>query len=191
VQGGVHGALRQESAAFLTGHAFDGFAIGGLAVGETRHERESVTALVAPLLPADRPRYLMGVGTPIDLLEAVRRGVDMFDCILPSKMAQQGYAYTSGGVLRLTRQAYRLDEGPVEPGCQCATCTGHARGYVHHLLKARQIQGARLLTVHNTHHYQALMRRMRAAIVEGRFDALYRELKAALERAPPPVVTGA
>jgi queuine tRNA-ribosyltransferase len=183
VQGGVFPALRRQSAAVLTGHPFDGFAIGGLAVGETREEREGMTEVVTALLPRDRPRYLMGVGTPLDLLEAVRRGVDLFDCILPTKMAQQGYAYTFAGPLRLTRQVHRLSGEPIEAGCGCAVCARFARGYLHHLLKARQIQGPRMLALHNTHHYQELMRRMRRAILEDRFEAFYRRARLELSGA--------
>ncbi len=181
VQGGVHEPLRRESAAFLTSHPFDGFAIGGLAVGETRAEREGMTELCTGLLPQDRPRYLMGVGTPIDLVQAVRRGVDMFDCIIPTKMAQQGYAYTFAGQLRITRQEYRLDDGPICTECDCDVCRRYSRGYVHHLMKGKHMLGSRMLGLHNLRHYQLLMRRMREAIVEGRFESLYRELEERLD----------
>jgi queuine tRNA-ribosyltransferase len=181
VQGGVHPELRRQSAAFLTAHPFDGFAIGGLAVGETRDERESMTELCTALLPGDRPRYLMGVGTPIDLVEAVRRGVDMFDCIIPTKMAQQGYGYTFGGQLRVTRQEYRLDEGPLCTECDCPVCATYSRAYVHHLLKGKHQLGSRMLGLHNLRHYQLLMGRMREAILAGRFAALYSELKERLD----------
>jgi queuine tRNA-ribosyltransferase len=136
VQGGVHPNLRDESAAFLTQHPFDGFAIGGLAVGETKEERETMTARVTGSLPVDKPRYLMGVGTPMDLVEAVMRGVDMFDCIIPTKMAQQGYAYTFQGLVRITRMAHRLEDGPLDPACDCLICKGYTRGYLQHLMGA-------------------------------------------------------
>ncbi|MBX5481346.1 MAG: tRNA guanosine(34) transglycosylase Tgt [Myxococcaceae bacterium] len=178
VQGGVHEKLRRESAAFLTAHPFDGFAIGGLAVGETRAEREAMAELVTGLLPTDRPRYLMGVGTPIDLVEAVRRGVDMFDCILPGKMAQQSYAYTFAGKIRLVRTEYRLADEPLDSECDCMVCARFSRAYIHHLMKGKHHLGARLIGIHNLRHYQLLMRRMRAAILAGTFEALYRELKA-------------
>jgi queuine tRNA-ribosyltransferase len=180
VQGGVRPELRSESAAFLVEHPFDGFAIGGLAVGETKDEREAMTDLVAARLPRHKPRYLMGVGLPIDLLEAVRRGVDLFDCILPTKMAQQGYAFTFDGRLRLKRREHRLSDAPLEPGCDCAVCRRFSRAYLHHLLTGKHTLGVRMLGVHNLRHYQLLMRRMRAAILEGRFEALYRELRARL-----------
>ena len=180
VQGGLFEPLRRESAAFLTAQPFEGFAIGGLAVGEKKDEREAMTELTAALLPKDRPRYLMGVGTPIDLVEAVRRGVDMFDCIIPTKMAQQGYAYTFQGLVRVTRKIFQLSDEPLDPTCDCSTCTTYSRGYLNHILKATTTLGPRLLGVHNLRHYQVLMRRMRAAILEGRFEPLYRELREAL-----------
>ena len=129
VQGGVYPNLRDESAAFLTKLPFDGFAIGGLAVGETKAERETMTARATASLPADKPRYLMGVGTPTDLIEAVLRGVDMFDCIIPTKMAQQGYAYTCQGLVRITRQRFRLSDEPLDPTCDCYMCKRFSRGY--------------------------------------------------------------
>jgi queuine tRNA-ribosyltransferase len=183
VQGGVFRALREASADFLVAHPFDGFAIGGLAVGETRDEREAMTEVVTARLPTDRPRYLMGVGTPADLVAAVRRGVDMFDCILPTKMGQQGYAYTFGGLLRVSRDAFRLDDRPLDEDCPCPTCRTQSRGYLHHLLRAEQWQGPRLLAQHNLHHYQVLMRRIRAAILESRYSDLCAELARSAERA--------
>ncbi len=181
VQGGVFPRLREESAGFLTQHPFDGFAIGGLAVGETRDERQSMTELAAALLPADKPRYLMGVGTPIDLVEAVKRGVDMFDCIIPVKMAQQGWVYTFDGQLRIQRQEYRLSDDPLDRQCDCKACTTLSRGYIHHLLVAKHQLGWRMVAIHNLRHYQLLMQRMREAILAGSFEALYRELKERLD----------
>lgn len=182
VQGGVREALRRESAGFLTQHPFDGFAIGGLAVGETRAEREEMTLLATSLLPEKKPRYLMGVGTPVDLLEAVRRGVDMFDCIIPGKMAQQGYAYTfQEGKIRVSRQAYRFDETPIDSECDCSVCRTYSRAYLHHLASGKHALGSRMLGIHNLRHYQLLMKRMRAAILEGTFDSLYRTLKEKLD----------
>ena len=183
VQGGIRPHLREESAAFLTQHPFDGFAIGGLAVGEPREELYALCGFTAPLLPAHRPRYLMGVGTPIDLVECVARGVDMFDCIIPTKMAQQGYAYTFEGLLRLSRTAFRLSDEPLDATCDCLTCRKFSRGYLQHLTSDKHHLGARLLSVHNVRHYQLLMRRMRAAIFEGTFPAVYAELR---ERLTPP-----
>jgi queuine tRNA-ribosyltransferase len=182
VQGGVHQKLRDESAAFLTQHPFDGFAIGGLAVGETKHEREEMTQRVTAQLPRDKPRYLMGVGTPVDLLEAVRRGVDMFDCIIPTKMAQQGYAYTFDGLVRVSREVFRHDETALEEGCDCATCARYPKAYLNHLFKGGSALGSRLLSVHNVRLYQRLMHRMRQAIHAGQFDAVQRELLARLAK---------
>jgi queuine tRNA-ribosyltransferase len=180
VQGGVHPQLRDESAAFLTPHAFDGFAIGGLAVGETKEERETMTERVTASLPTDKPRYLMGVGTPMDLVEAVMRGVDMFDCIIPTKMAQQGYAYTFEGLVRITRMVFRLDDAPLDAACDCYVCKGYTRGYLHHLMRGKHHLGSRMLSIHNVRHYQLLMGRLRAAILQGTYAQAYRELKSAI-----------
>ncbi|MET0791662.1 MAG: tRNA guanosine(34) transglycosylase Tgt [Polyangiaceae bacterium] len=177
VQGGVHTALREESAAAISALAFDGFAIGGLAVGETRAEREAMTALCTGLLPENKPRYLMGVGTPLDLLEAVQRGVDMFDCILPTKMAQQGWGYTFHGVLETLRPSMQTAHGPLEPGCACLACKTQSLGYIHHLLRGGHSQGVRWLAIHNIHHTQRLMARMREAILADTWPALYTQLR--------------
>ena len=182
VQGGLSPAWRAESAGFLTQHPFDGFAIGGLAVGDTRAERGEVIARTAELLPSDRPRYLMGVGTPPDILEAVAHGVDLFDCVIPTTLAWQGTAFTSTGRVRITRGEHRLSDEPLDAACGCATCRDHPRGYLHHLLKCREPLGPRLLSVHNLHHYLDLMRRARAAIEEGRYAAFARETLPAIDR---------
>ncbi|BDG06284.1 tRNA guanosine(34) transglycosylase Tgt [Anaeromyxobacter oryzae] len=182
VQGGLDPALRAESAAFLVQHPFDGFAIGGLAVGDTREERGDVMERTADLLPPDRPRYLMGVGTPADILEAIGRGVDMFDCVLPTTMAWQGTAFTGTGRVRVTRSEYRLSDAPLDPACGCATCRRHSRGYLYHLLKCREPLGPRLLSVHNVHHYLELMRQARAAIEVGRYGAFAQEKLEAIDR---------
>ena len=183
VQGGSFEPLRTESARFLTAHPFDGFAIGGLAVGEAREVLYAMTEHTARLLPADRPRYLMGVGTPIDLLESVRRGIDMFDCIIPTKMSQQGYAYTFGGQLRLSKREYRLSDQPLDADCDCSTCARFSRGYIQHQMSGHHALGVRLLGIHNLRHYQLLMGRLRRAILANRFDEEYRSLKPALS--PP------
>ncbi|WP_242337337.1 MULTISPECIES: tRNA guanosine(34) transglycosylase Tgt [unclassified Anaeromyxobacter] len=171
VQGGLVPELRAESARFLTQHAFDGFAIGGLAVGDTRAERFDVVGRTAELLPDERPRYLMGVGTPPDILEAIGHGVDMFDCVLPTTMAWQGTAFTSTGRVRLTRGEHRTSQAPLDAACGCSTCGGYTRGYLHHLVKCREPLGPRLLSVHNLHHYLDLMREARAAIEAGSYAA--------------------
>lgn len=177
VQGGLFKELRKQSADFLTQNDFEGFAIGGLAVGESKNEREDTTEMVTEFLPKDRPRYLMGVGTPIDLLEAVSRGVDMFDCIIPTKLAQQGIVYTSQGEVKLARQEHRLSDLPVDPQCSCKTCVRHSRGYLHHLVKCREMLGWHLLSYHNTFYYQRLMQGMREALSEGTFGEFYKKTK--------------
>jgi queuine tRNA-ribosyltransferase len=171
MQGGLIPELRRESAAFLTQHGFDGFAIGGLAVGDTRAQREEITQLAAELLPSDRPRYLMGVGTPSDLLEAVRAGVDMFDCVLPTHLAWQGTAFTSTGRVRITRGANANDDSSLDAACGCDTCKTFSRAYLHHLFKCSEPLGPRLLSYHNLYHYNSLMREVRAAIDAGRYAA--------------------
>jgi queuine tRNA-ribosyltransferase len=180
VQGGVHAALREESAAAISALPFDGYAIGGLAVGETRDQRETMTALCTRLLPSRKPRYLMGVGTPLDLVEAVHRGVDMFDCILPTKMAQQGWAYTFQGVLEVLRPAMQHAQGPLEPGCSCLACRSQPLGYIHHLLRSGNAQGIRWLAIHNIHHTQQLMARLRTAILTDTWLAHYASLRSQL-----------
>ncbi|HUL60179.1 MAG TPA: tRNA guanosine(34) transglycosylase Tgt [Anaeromyxobacteraceae bacterium] len=182
VQGGLDPVLRAESAAFLTQHPFDGFAIGGVAVGDTRAERFDVIGATAERLPADRPRYLMGVGTPPDILEAIGHGVDMFDCVLPTTMAWQGTAFTSAGRVRLTRGDHRLSDQPLDPACGCSTCRTHSRGYLHHLVKCREPLGPRLLSIHNLHHYLDLMRGARAAIEAGTYAAFARTKLEAIDR---------
>ncbi len=177
VQGGVFPELRTASAGFLTQHPFDGFAIGGLAVGESRELLYSMTEHTAKLLPSDRPRYLMGVGTPIDLVEAVNAGVDMFDCIVPPKMAQQGYAYTFEGQIRISRNEYRLADEPLDATCECPVCKRYTRSYLRHLAHGNHHLSSRLISIHNLWHYQALMRRMRNAILEGRWAAEYATLR--------------
>lgn len=173
VQGGVFPSLRKISADFLIQNDFDGFAIGGLAVGESKSEREDMTAVVTELLPENKPRYLMGVGTPVDLLEAVRRGVDMFDCIIPTKMAQQGNVYTSKGLLKLSQSAYKFSDEPLDVNCDCHTCRTHSRAYLHHLTKCREALGWTLLSFHNLYFYHRFMDSMREAIRMEKFEEFY------------------
>jgi queuine tRNA-ribosyltransferase len=182
VQGGLDPAMRAESAGFLSQHPFDGFAIGGLAVGDTRSERFDVIGTAAGLLPPGKPRYLMGVGTPPDILEAVAHGVDMFDCVIPTTLAWQGTAFTGSGRVRLTRLEHRLSDEPLDAACGCATCRVHPRGYLHHLMKCKEPLGPRLLSVHNLHHYLQLMRDVRAAIDAGRYGAFMKDTLARLDR---------
>ena len=173
VQGALFEELRRESADCLTGIPFDGFAIGGLAVGESKAAREDICAFTADLLPRDKPRYLMGVGTPLDLLEAVHRGVDMFDCIIPTQVAQRGGAFTSRGFLQFRRSVYKVSDEPLDPECKCPTCARYSRAYLHHLTKARETLGWQLLGQHNIYFYHKLMRDIRQSILEDRFLELY------------------
>ncbi len=173
VQGAIYPELRRVSAAGLTALPFDGFAIGGLAVGEGKSEREDMCALSASLLPRDKPRYLMGVGTPLDILEAVHRGVDMFDCIIPTQVAKRGGAFTSRGFLQLRRAVHKFSDEKLDPACTCGTCARFSRGYLHHLTKASENLGWTLLGEHNIHFYHQLMREIRAAILEGTFLEFY------------------
>ena len=182
VQGGLVPAWREESARFLAQHPFDGFAIGGLAVGDTRAERAEIVAGTAELLPENKPRYLMGVGTPPDLVEAIGRGVDLFDCVIPTTLAWQGTAFTSQGRVRLTRSEHRVADGPLDGACGCSTCRTFSRSYLHHLVKCREPLGPRLLSIHNVHHYLALMRDARRAIDEGRYARFATETLAAIDR---------
>ena len=182
VQGACHPDLRKKSAAFLRALPFDGLAIGGLAVGETHAERYEFTGLVTDQLPENLPRYLMGVGTPIDILEAVHRGVDMFDCIIPSQLAQRGTVFTSHGKIQCRRAVYKFSEAPLDARCDCATCRRYSRAYLHHLVKSDEILGWHLLTVHNLAFYHRLMREMRESILAGEFSAYYERQRHALVR---------
>jgi queuine tRNA-ribosyltransferase len=173
VQGALFPQLRRESASGLCDLPFDGFAIGGLAVGESKAQREDVCEFTAELLPRDKPRYLMGVGTPLDLLEAVHRGVDMFDCIIPTQVAQRGGAFTSRGYLQLRRGIYKFANQPLDPDCDCPTCGTYSRAYLHHLTKAGEHLGWQLIGQHNLHFYHRLMREIRQSILEDRFTELY------------------
>jgi len=182
VQGGVVPQLREESAAFLCAHPFDGFAIGGLAVGDSRVEREEITAMTADLLPASRPRYLMGVGTPPDLLQAMLAGVDMFDCILPTHLAWQATAFTSTGRVKLTRAPHGIADVPLDEACACPVCARFSRAYLHHLVKCREPLGPRLLSLHNLYHYHSLMADARRAIEAGTYAAWAKAKLEAIDR---------
>ena len=176
VQGGVYEALRDESLEELRSIGFDGYAIGGLAVGEPKEDRSRVLAHVAPRLPAEKPRYLMGMGTPEDLIEAVGAGVDMFDCVLPTRNARNGWLFTRFGDIRIRNARYRVDTAPLDERCDCHTCRNFSRAYLYHLQKTNEILGARLNTLHNLHYYQELMRELRAAIEKGQLAAASRRL---------------
>jgi queuine tRNA-ribosyltransferase len=176
VQGGVYEALRDESLEKLESIGFDGYAIGGLAVGEPKEDRSRILAHVAPRLPAKKPRYLMGMGTPEDLIEAVGAGVDMFDCVLPTRNARNGWLFTRFGDIRIRNARYRDDTAPLDEHCGCHTCRNFSRAYLYHLQKINEILGARLNTLHNLHYYQELMRELRAAIEKGQLADTSRRL---------------
>jgi queuine tRNA-ribosyltransferase len=169
VQGGVYPELRGESVARLLDIGFDGYAIGGLSVGEPKEDMLEMTAHTAARLPTDRPRYLMGVGTPADLVEGVRRGIDMFDCVMPTRNARNGHLFTSRGTVRIRNARHRTSPEPLDPDCGCYTCRHYSRAYLHHLDRQNEILGARLNTLHNLAFYLDLMHRARAAIRAGRY----------------------
>jgi queuine tRNA-ribosyltransferase len=169
VQGGMYPQLRTESLQRLGEIGFDGYAIGGLSVGETEEERLQMLDTLSPLVPADKPHYVMGVGTPRDLVQAVSRGMDMFDCVLPTRNARNGHLFTSQGVVRIRNAKYRDDSDVLDPVCSCYTCRNYSRAYLHHLDRCGEILGARLNTIHNVHYYQQLMAQMRTAIEAGTF----------------------
>jgi queuine tRNA-ribosyltransferase len=164
-------ALRDESLGGLVDIGFEGYAIGGLSVGEPKEDMQRILAHTAPRLPADRPRYLMGVGTPEDLLDGIAAGIDMFDCVMPTRNARNGWLFTRFGDLKLRNSRYRSDRAPLDETCACPTCRTFSRSYLHHLQRVNEILGARLNTVHNLHFYLDLMRRARAAIDAGQFTA--------------------
>lgn len=167
VQGSVFPDLRAESVAALTGIGFEGYAVGGLAVGEGQEAMFTTIECTAPLLPSDKPRYLMGVGTPSDLIGAVRRGIDMFDCVMPTRSGRTGRGYTRGGVINIRNARHAEDNRPLDPDCTCPACRGHSRAYLHHLFKANEMLGPMLLTWHNIQYYQDLMAELRAGILAG------------------------
>ena len=183
-QGGLDEELRGRSAEALTAIGFDGYAIGGLAVGEGQDAMCRVLDFAAPMLPADRPRYLMGVGKPDDLVEAVLRGVDMFDCVLPTRSGRTGQAFTAQGPLNIRNARFAEDREPIEPGCPCPTCAKFERAYVHHLVRSGEILGAMLMTEHNLWFYQRLMQAMRDAIGDGRMRPFADEFLATYTSSP-------
>jgi queuine tRNA-ribosyltransferase len=170
VQGGVHAALRLESLAALEQIGFAGLAVGGLAVGEPETEREQVLDQLLPHMPKLKPRYLMGVGRPQDILEAVRRGIDLFDCVMPTRHARNAHLFTRAGVINIRNAVHQKATGPIEEGCACYTCQNYSRSYLRHLDRCGEILGSHLNTVHNLFFYQRLMMEIRAAIVAGRFE---------------------
>jgi queuine tRNA-ribosyltransferase len=182
VQGGLLLEHRKTSAEVLTSMPFEGFALGGLAVGDSREERRDIVEFTADLLPKTKPRYLMGVGTPPDLIEAVLSGIDLFDCVLPTHLAWQGTAFTNFGRVKITRGAESEDDGPLDPSCGCPTCTTYSRSYIHHLFKCSEPLGPRLLSIHNLSHYHNLMREMREALENGEFTSYAKEKLMLIDR---------
>lgn len=175
VQGGMYMPLRQASLKGLIEIGFDGYAIGGLAVGEPKAERERVLEEMEPFMPVDRPRYLMGVGTPEDIVEAVSRGVDMFDCVMPTRNARNGHLFTTTGVVRIRNAMYESDTRPIDESCGCYTCQHYSRAYLKHLDRCTEMLGARLASIHNLYYYQQLMSELRLAISEHRLEAYVAE----------------
>ncbi|MFT3963188.1 tRNA guanosine(34) transglycosylase Tgt [Propionivibrio sp.] len=172
VQGGMHEALRDESLAGLRDIGFDGFAIGGLSVGEPKEDMARILAHTTPRLPAAKPRYLMGVGTPEDLVHGVQAGIDMFDCVMPTRNARNGHLFTRHGDVRIKNAQYKDDPRPLDESCDCYTCRNFSRAYLHHLFRVGEILGAQLNTIHNLRYYQTLMRELREAIAAGRLAAM-------------------
>jgi queuine tRNA-ribosyltransferase len=183
VQGGMHESLRERSLAGLAQIGFDGYAIGGLSVGEPEADRLRVLDFLAQRMPADRPRYLMGVGTPEDIVAAICRGIDMFDCVMPTRHARNGWLFTHQGTVKIRNAVHRTDDGPLDPLCDCTTCRNYSRAYLYHLDKCREILGARLNTIHNLHYYQTLMRGLREAIATGTLAEFISEFRR-LRRSP-------
>ena len=181
VQGGMHRDLRVHSAESLIEMDFNGYAIGGLSVGEPKEEMMEVLSYLPDHMPQDKPRYLMGVGTPLDLVEGVASGVDMFDCVMPSRNARNGYLFTSEGVVKIRNAKYKKDTGPLDPNCGCSTCINYSRSYLHHLQKTNEILGSRLNTLHNLFYYQELMQTMRSAIQANTFPTFRKSFLASQE----------
>jgi len=178
VQGGTNAALREESAKGLIKTGFDGYAVGGLAVGETQAEMFATLDVTTPHLPTDRPRYLMGVGKPSDLVGAVQRGIDMFDCVMPTRSGRNGQAFTRRGTINIRNARHAEDPRPIDEYCRCPACRNYSRAYVHHLVRSDEILGSMLMTAHNLTYYQDVMQGMRAAIAEGRLSAFVAEFHA-------------
>jgi len=175
VQGGMYEHLRQESIDGLIDIGFDGYAIGGLSVGEPKEEMMAALDVVHPKMPVDKPRYLMGVGTPEDLVEAVRRGIDMFDCVMPTRNARNGHLFTTTGVVRIRNSQYEFDTKPLDESCACYTCQNYSRSYLRHLDKCKEMLGPRLNTIHNLYYYLKLMQDMRDAIEKSEFDSFVKQ----------------
>ena len=187
VQGGVHPDLREASLEGLRQIGFEGYAIGGLSEGEPKPAMLETIRKIAPKMPSQSPRYLMGVGTPSDLIESVRRGVDMMDCVMPTRNARNGHLFTSSGVIRIRNAAHRASDAPLDARCSCYACQNFSRGYLHHLDKCGEILGATLNSIHNIAYYLELMRQARGALAEDRYDAWALTVYAGWSEAPPPL----
>ena len=187
IQGGMYPELRRASLAGLAAMDFDGYAIGGLSVGEPKQDMLNMLDCLQPDMPSDKPHYLMGVGTPEDIVDAVCRGIDMFDCVMPTRNARNGHLFTSEGVVRIRNSQYQDDTRPLDPACDCYTCTHYSRAYLRHLDKAGEILGARLNTIHNLHYYQTLMAGLRHAIEHGALADFVTKFYAQRVQTAPPV----
>ncbi len=183
VQGGMYDELRKLSVNGLREIDFDGYAIGGLSVGEPKDERDKILETTLPLLPENKPRYLMGVGKPEDIVASVKRGVDMFDCVIPTRNARNGFLFTHHGIVKIRNSKHRKDTHPIDKKCGCYTCQHYSRAYLRHLDKCKEMLGAHLNTIHNLYYYQELMRDIRNAIEENRFEKFEQEFYAKRERA--------
>lgn len=189
VQGGMHEDLRARSLDGLCEIGFDGLAIGGLSVGEPKEDMIRILDFLPPLMPPEKPRYLMGVGKPEDLVEGVRRGVDMFDCVMPTRNARNGHLFTDTGVVKIRNAVHRHDDSPLDPACDCYTCRHFTRSYLHHLDKCGEMLGSMLNTIHNLRHYQRLMDGLRGAIQQGTLTDFVDNFYARLGRPVPPLET--
>ncbi|MFI3122587.1 MAG: tRNA guanosine(34) transglycosylase Tgt, partial [Methylococcales bacterium] len=178
VQGGMYEHLREESIAGLLDIGFDGYAIGGLSVGEPKDEMMATLDAIHQKMPTDKPRYLMGVGTPEDLVEAVCRGIDMFDCVMPTRNARNGHLFTTFGVVKIRNAQYEFDTKPIDENCSCYTCQNYSRSYLRHLDKCKEMLGSRLNTIHNLHYYLSLMQGLREAIERNELDLFVKEFYA-------------
>ena len=190
IQGGMYEDLREVSVAGLESIGFDGYAIGGLSVGEPKEDMIRILDHTAPLIPKNKPRYLMGVGKPEDLVEGVRRGIDMFDCVMPTRNARNGHLFVNTGVIKIRNAAHKTDTAPLDDTCDCYTCKNYSRAYLHHLDKCKEILGSQLNTLHNLHFYQKVMQGLRAAIEQGKLDAFVEEFYALRGLPVPPLAEG-
>jgi queuine tRNA-ribosyltransferase len=190
VQGGMYEDLREVSVAGLKAIEFDGYAIGGLSVGEPKEDMIRILDHTTPLIPKDKPRYLMGVGKPEDLVEGVRRGIDMFDCVMPTRNARNGHLFVNTGVIKIRNSSHKTDTRPLDESCDCYTCKNYSRAYLHHLDKCKEILGSQLNTLHNLHFYQKVMQGLRDAIEQGRLDAFVEEFYALRGLPVPPLAEG-